>query len=300
MGAASRARNTRRTSRDFLWTMDLFELDVAFAKAQIRFTSSLFRDEEIQLQPLFVFRDVAGGQSPHFAWCTEVFKTVVTKLAAKNVREGRILTQIPAPYNVRAMVRALLSTPLAKSAPLIIAATAKHSRLSRFLLGSFAETLLLTSRRPLLFFNSNTPVPRAVKSIVFPTDFSEESFRAFKICVQRASAIKAQVLLYYAVNQKTFDPSLTKRYLEEKNLTATWIHWAAKSGVKITPVIEAAPTNAATAIIRFALKKKASLIALASVSTPMEVIIAGSTTRQVVRQSPLPVWVVTPDSKGVY
>lgn len=67
-----------------------------------------------------------------------------------------------------------------------------------------------------------------------------------------------------------------------------------KIGVRITPVIEAAPENPATALIHFAVKKKVHLIVMASVSSPVEVILAGSTTRQVVRQAPVPVWIIPP------
>ncbi|MCB0366988.1 MAG: universal stress protein [Bdellovibrionaceae bacterium] len=294
MAKKAKSTTSGRKSERIIWTLDLLDFKPGPAKKQLRFAEDLFPDRKVEIQPTFVFRDIRGGQSNHYQWCTLLFKKVLSQFKSKSLRPGKIVTQIPPPYNVRAYVRALLNTPYTKRAHMILATTANRSGLNRFLLGSFAETLLLTCHKPLLFFSAGSRVPTSIKTIIFPTDFSDESFRAFKICVKRAAAVNAKILLFYAVNQRTFDPKLTKRYMEEKALTDKWVLWAEKSGVRITPIIEAAPENPASALIHFAIKKRVHLIVMASVSSPVEVILAGSTTRQVVRQAPVPVWVIPP------
>ena len=286
--AKTKKKAGRKTER-IVWTLDLLDFKIGQGKKQVAFAESLFPDRSVEIQPAFVFRDIRGGQSQHYKWCVQLFKKVLNQIRRKSVRPGKIVTQIPPPYNVRAYVKALLNAPFAKRAHLLLATTSNRSGLNRFLLGSFAETLLLSCHKPILFFTAGGRIPTSIKSIIFPTDFSDESFRAFKVAIRRAAALDAKVLLYYAVNQKTFDSKLTKRYLEEKHLTDKWVHWAEKAGVRLTPIIEAAPENAASALIHFVSKKRISLIMMASVSSPVEVILAGSTTRQIVRQSPVPV-----------
>jgi len=289
---AKTTKKTNRKTERILWTLDLLNFKMGQSKKQVAFAQLLFPDRQVEIQPTFVFNNTFDDQSQNYHQCTQRFEKVLQQIKHKSVRPGKIITKISPPYNVRAYVKALLNTPFAKKAHLLLATTSNRSGLNRFLLGSFAETLLLSCHKPILFFAAGGRIPSDIKTILFPTDFSDESFHAFKISLKRAAALNAKILLYYAMNQRVFDPKLTKHYLEERQFTDKWVHLAEKFGVTLTPIIETTSENAASALIHFVENKRISIIMMASVSSPVEVILAGSTTRQVVRHSPIPVWVI--------
>lgn len=193
-------------------------------------------------------------------------------------------------------------------ADLIAVATRVRKGLKRWLLGSFAETLLLKSEIPTLILNPHVPPPKAVKTILFPTDFSRGSDVAFGVLLATAAQQKVKVILYYKpdyllpVTSVAF--GMVPDYVDYLNadldshreLAGRWAQRAKASGVKCEVVLDKKPGFVEESILAAAKKHRVDLIAMASNSGRVGAALLGSITRQVVRDSHKPVWVIHPSA----
>lgn len=200
-------------------------------------------------------------------------------------------------------------------AEMIVASTRARKGPQRWMTGSFAESLMLHSDVPLFLVNPQWEHPTDLKHILFPTDFSDESKEAFSKVVKLAEEIGGRITIHHKISfdlnpgleialaayppflpipPETFDEEVRKKKTE----ALRWADFARAEGVLADVFVDGRVTGTpADSILRFA-KKKAGLIAMAARSGPVAAVLLGSTTRQVVRSSPVPVWIVhTPQKK---
>ena len=180
----------------------------------------------------------------------------------------------------------------------IAVSTQAREGLSRFLMGSFAESLTLVSSVPLFIVNPHTEPTARYKTIVFPTSFSEQARHGFEKVLSLALKIGADVTLFHKVQYLVEDGSfqLPKPDMSPSKSDLTrWQKEAADMGVQCETVIEEKPGNIAEHIVRYANGKKSELIAMESVEGPVMTAVFGSVTRQVVRHADCPVLVFHPE-----
>src|SRR5690606_22476290 len=96
-------------------------------------------------------------------------------------------------------VKALVNFASKKNADLIVCATRAKKGLDRFLLGSFAESLMLQSTIPNLFINPFVTGGVQFKRILYSTDFSKQSKSVWKDFVAFAKTISAELVLFHSV-----------------------------------------------------------------------------------------------------
>jgi nucleotide-binding universal stress UspA family protein len=102
----------------------------------------------------------------------------------------------------------------ASKAGMIFAHTRAKKSMNPFRLGGFAETLIATSRVPVLLMNQKAKATSNVNSILFPTDFSAEASAALRMLEPWCEAFGAEVHLFNHVE----NPGDSLNYL--KNRTA--------------------------------------------------------------------------------
>ena len=78
-------------------------------------------------------------------------------------------------------------------------AVSTHSKegMDHFLLGSFAETLIHHSTIPVIAVNPRTKPHASCKNILFPTDLSAESRKAFLKMIPLAKSWEAKVTVFF-------------------------------------------------------------------------------------------------------
>jgi len=208
-------------------------------------------------------------------------------------------------------IQELLQYAEKSGASLIGVGTHTKKTWERLLVGSFAETMILNSRVPLFIVNPKTAPTKKISKIFFPTDFAPGSEAAFDALLATAKNLKAKVVLYYKfeyILPETYATiSSTPQYRSYFNAdkehhaktARLWIAKADANGVKAEVILDDKPFFVTEGILEKAKKVKADIIAMASHSNLFEATMLGSTTRQVIRSSRLPVWVIhTPAKRG--
>jgi nucleotide-binding universal stress UspA family protein len=193
----------------------------------------------------------------------------------------------------------------------IVMSSHGRSGLGRFLLGSFAESLMLQPERAVVVVHPNSKIDagRDFKKLLVPTDLSEVGFSFFQESLALARQMDLEVLLFHSVPYP-IEPVIQSgvylfsggwmpihSYMSEETQRRQkrldeWVERAKATGVQVTGSLYAEGGSAAEAILRVSKEENVSLIAMAVQSGPIASAILGSVAREVVRRATSPVWVL--------
>jgi nucleotide-binding universal stress UspA family protein len=204
--------------------------------------------------------------------------------------------------SVRAAVDATNEYAEKQNADLIAVGTHGRSGLSRFFLGSFAESLILTSKKPLIIVGPKAKNEGKIERILFPTDFTETSRKAFEFILAFAKNFDSKVILFHSIQPTgaivpvdgsyvPYIPPIENEQTVDES-AREWIRQAESKGVPAEYKLETKVLNVGNAIISFAEEISPDLIAMAAISGKIEAAIIGSVTRQTIRNAVCPVFVV--------
>ena len=213
------------------------------------------------------------------------------------MREGKVLESRG--DSVTEDVQALLDYAKAEEAGAIVVSTHARKLVPRLFLGSFAETLMLNSALPLFTVNPQTKVRERMTNILFPTTLDPEFEPAFLETLQLAKATDAKVTVYYKeplIPAPFMSPEIYDYLeLEAKQRikdAQRWKEFGARAGVPVEAHLDNRPGYVSPAISQFAQEANFDLIVMCTRATQWSSILIGSTTRQVIREAPCPVWVI--------
>ena len=191
------------------------------------------------------------------------------------------------------------------NALLIFVNTRAKKTWNPFRLGGFAETLVATSRVPVLLLNPASIPTAQIPSILFPTDFSLVSKNALVKLEPWAKAFNSKILIYDQVETpniypsdfngtgqaQTFNMESLIKDVEKSRLKkgAEWSKLLKKQNIKSSLIVQRQQKYLAADILEAAKKNKASLIAIASRSGPVAQALLGSVARDVLLQAKCPV-----------
>lgn len=301
-----------------IWSVDAFAENQKLQFSTYKTLAKLIPGKNVEIEPVSVLNSqnltipasAFSGLGKQYALESETkLRKWVTSLKDKRLTPPTLLLQEG--YSTGAAVAAFLKHARESQASLIAVGTNNKKGFERFFLGSFAETLILKSDIPVLVVNPRGKVPKKIGRILFPTDFSPPSRKAFERVVALAGALKAKVTLYFKFEYMAPDtaalmratPSFSSYFaadLEAKSkVAATWVQDAAKSGVKVELILDEKPYYVLDGILKVCRKGKFDLIAMASHSGAISTAFLGSIARQVIRATMLPVWVIHPKTTDV-
>jgi nucleotide-binding universal stress UspA family protein len=209
-------------------------------------------------------------------------------------------------YSVEALVKHAQEV----EAECIVVCTHARGGLERWVLGSFAESVLLTSDIPVLSINPTQPLPRKIGKIFVPTDLSPASTKFILKVSEFAGRIGASMELFFR-EPDPLDPMIqqgvyavgggwvsVQGYLEEgheedKKRLAKICEGIRKRGVVCNSLTATARGSSSLvyAIEESAGKEGADLIAVLTQSGPVAATLLGSVARSLVRTSPIPILV---------
>lgn len=204
--------------------------------------------------------------------------------------------------SLRGRALALLDAARARGAKLIVLATYSRKGVARFLMGSFAETLMTISDVPLLVVNPATRTPKG--PILFASDLSDACEGSLPGTLALAKSARAPLVYFhhapdpiqYLVEPMTSVTLYRTKVKESASLlrerVARRSERVSASGVRCRPLVSDKDESVPESILRAAKSTKAGLVVITTTKTPGEARILGSTARQVVRRSKCPVWVV--------
>jgi nucleotide-binding universal stress UspA family protein len=209
---------------------------------------------------------------------------------------------------LRASINTLLDFARKSKATCIVTTTHARTGLERMALGSFAETLILSSRIPVLVLNPSQRVPDTVRKILVPVDFSKDSRKLTDAAARYAKALGAGIVLYHKQTDP-LDPVIqqgvyslgggwisVQKYIDEESLAKTkqlnrLEAYVQKQGVECAHILDASPGGLIESIDQVARESGADLISVLTRSGPWSAVLLGSVARSLVRNSSVPVLV---------
>ncbi len=306
--------SSKMKSGRVIWAVDATAKESKLQVSTFKALSKILGPKQTSVEPVAVMGPLVEVPNASFAGylvaqrneIVQKLKKMVAQLKDRRIMPPTILTRDG--ISTQGVVDELLDYAHFIKAELIAVGSHSRTGLNRLVLGSFAETLLLKSDIPVLVINPTTKQTKAVKHLLFATDFSDASHEAFEQVVALAAQLKARVTLYSKIEYfvpQTFELMKVSHYqdylesdkADRKRRGQKWCALAAKSKVKAELVLDDRPAYIAEGIVDTAKKKKADLIALASCSGKLETALIGSVVRKVVRLAKEPVWIVHPKSK---
>lgn len=214
-------------------------------------------------------------------------------------------------------IEALLDYAKEEKAELIALVSQGRKGLEKKLLGSFAETLLLKSEIPLLFLDEETSNHEKVNKILFATDFSDASKMGFNILLKQVKRHNPEIIIFNAITLPQFSAAgniytqalniLPQQYWDEQRKWAEdrcneLLNEAKKFGLSARMEIVNQVYSIENAVHEVVRREKVKLVAMVSVSQPLQRFLIGSVSRSILRTRIKPIWICGPqslDSKSI-
>lgn len=266
------------------------------------------RQSEMKIEPTSVLNpgqlripaDSDGVKTKFKMAAQKAFEKITRATKIPNLGEPSVV--FSESYSQRKSVETFLDFAKERKANLIAVGTHARTGMQRWLLGSFAETLILQSSVPLLIVNPKTHLPKKIKTVLFPTDLSEASEKGLNKLLPDLKRLKAKVILFHKMDyvlpetySMIYRSDLYEKYLTEDEARRhkaleKWEKKLTNEGIEVEIVIDDKADFVPKSITKAAKKHKAQLIALVTHTSPASAAILGSISRQVVRSSDCPVW----------
>jgi nucleotide-binding universal stress UspA family protein len=190
---------------------------------------------------------------------------------------------------------------------LIVVGTHGREGLSRILMGSFAESLVMEARVPVLTVKPIAGGTLDFGTIVFSTDFSAKSLLAFRKLLAQAAVLGSRVLVLHSIPNPvqpvvqsgillgggwvSVPKYLDKLQAKQRGVGEKWVRLAMRQGVEAELILDTGTHGVVESVLVAARERGAGMIAMSAQSGKVAAEILGSVTRKVVRQAECPVWV---------
>jgi len=295
-----------------IWAVDVLTSKEKVQLVPVQMLRTLTSGLNVEIEPVCILR----GEEARIP--SEVFKKESQNLrlpAEKQLRAWTKKARLPGlaeptllvakTFSQRDSIETLLTHAKNEKADLIVLTTHARDGAYRFLLGSFAESLLLQSSQvPILILNPKAKIQKKFSRVFFPTDLSDGSHKIFRKALPLVSLLKASLILYHhlesysertGLNLKptTFYSAVRREAVRtRREKLGPWAEEALKQNIACSIIVDSRGDSAADGILRHTRAKDSTLIALAAQSGKFSTVLVGSNVRKVVRGANCPVWVL--------
>jgi len=306
-------------NKKIIWAMDPFSKSTKRTQVAAETAKKMATSLGAEIEPVFILSpdgfNFTGDFSP--GWIKDFkpkaerkMRMVLNKLGMSDLQPKIIVNRS---FSQSGDAKKLINYARRQKALAILLATHARSGIARLVMGSFSETTLLQTKVPLVLVNPDSPAMTKMKTILFATDCSNESKKAFMMLVKLAQAAKAKIILYHKLPDPiepvvqtgvhlagggwvSVQQYLSKDQQEKKKKLESWAAAAKKSKVSTKVIIDETPGFVTEAIIEQVKATKADMISLLSKSNAISSVLIGSVGRQIARHSPVPVHLMHKDS----
>lgn len=287
--------------KKIVWAVDAFEENKDALKGMLSLLKGFGISPERGIRPVYV----AGHWEARLNLAFDIppqerFGKYPQKLVADLLRKAGLnvtpqkVVVLPQPgTSLKAAADDLVKFAKRDKADAIAIFTHAKKGLDRFILGSFAETLIHRSSLPVIVVNPQCRKPAKVKRVLFATDASNEAARALRKTVALIKPLGAELVLFHTLEPIVYTdlPVPIDRSGVEKRLMSA-ARSVQKQGVKVEVVIDDSLATAPQAIVDAGRAKQADLIVMAAQKGPAATLFLGSVTRRILREADRPVLVL--------
>ncbi|MBL7670042.1 MAG: universal stress protein [Bdellovibrionaceae bacterium] len=168
----------------------------------------------------------------------------------------------------------------------------------RFILGSFAETLVHYAKTPVLIVNPKN-LNSKMQNILYCDDLEGNFIDHLEEVNDQLRILKAKELIYFHAPHPIYRFSMDENNKEARNYKSEVdkklgsLEGAAKKGrLPFTPIVDAEWSSVPEKVVKYSKRKKADLIVVRAKSSRLGALVGGSVTRQLLRQSSVPLLVM--------
>lgn len=294
--------------KKILWAVDI-ESDLELSDQTVKNLRPLLAQSHAEVEPVYVLSSRTQIAATHLPLWQRLeasaketsekrLRGIVSQSELPNITHPTVL--IDNQSSLSHAVQLVVSEAQSRNADVIVVSTHARKGLSRFILGSFAETMLLQSKKPVLAINPMCQAPERITRVLFPTDFSQPSRRGFEHTLELCKQLQATLTLYSKALEpipSAFPeaPILYEYFAEETKLMRktgmAWKDWGQSRGVDVQFAFDDFPGRVSDEILKFAKSGSFNLISMVAQSGPISSAILGSVTREVLRNAQCPVLV---------
>lgn len=287
--------------KKIIWSIDPFDKDTKPSLLESRQLMRIAEASSAKVQPIYVLYPSEKGAADIVR-----IQNALARVTQPGMLEPLIITSSGSDRS--AGIRALLN--YAKKQDVLWFALSSHGRsgLSRALFGSFAESLLLKAPTPVVFLGQNPSPERPKLKVLFASDFSTRSHRAFRRLLREGKTLFKELVIFHSMRFPMPISSLEaptyyvpENYFVEQEAWARkkareWMNEAKTMRIPAKLIIEEAGmgTISGDVILTAAEKESVALIALASSASSIDTALWGSAAYEVLRARELPVWICGP------
>nr|BFD67044.1 hypothetical protein HAGR004_20660 [Bdellovibrio sp. HAGR004] len=304
-----------------IWALDAFEDNKELNQKMADYLTQIHKATLAEIEPLYLLREneivlptyeVPAWVTDHSQTAESLFREVLTDYNLPFLKDPKV---IPHASQSHAGAAETLSHYAARTqTDLIVVGSHGRQGIQRFMLGSFAESLLLQSEVPVCVIGPHTSHTHTTKNILFPTEFGEHSKDNFRHTLELAKKLRASITLLHAIPrpiESLFEldtrphvynykgkmlslEQIVELTIESQSHRAQhWVDWAEKEGVRAQFIIDSTFKAVDELILAAVEKADVDLIVMEAQSGPLSAALLGSYTRNVVRKSSCPVYVLT-------
>jgi len=304
-----------------IWAIDAFEDNKELNQKMAEYISYLHQTTGAEVEPLYLLREneivlptyeVPAWVTDHSRTAESLFREVLGEYHLSFLLEPKV---IPHASQSHAGAAETLSTYAVHSkADMIVVGSHGREGFQRFILGSFAESLLMQSEIPVCVISSHATKIKTSRNILFPTEFGEHSKDNFRHVIELAKKLHAKILLLHAIarpieslfdldtrprvyNYKgrmlTLDQIVEHQIESQSHRAQQWADWAAKEGVTAHYFIDSSYKGVDELVLDAIERHECDMVVMEAQSGPLSAALLGSYTRNVVRHAPCPVYVLT-------
>ncbi len=297
--------------KKIIWAADPLE-DKQLRNHSIQVLRDLSKRTGATIEPVYVLSDGLLSLSvskvdleKHFkAGSQRALNQLVSQ--AKLAKAAKATVLVSAPSSRGAAADALDRYARSRKADLILVNSHGRHGLKRVMMGSFAETLTLHAKTPVLISGPKNKHSSKLDHILFPTDFSRESKKAFVRVQGFAEKLGARITIFYVVLNPvelfvqsgvgllgggfvTTQGYVKQVHVRQKKQAAEWAASAVAKGLVVDTAFDLDSSSVILSILEYARKKKPGMIAMASESSAVTAALLGSIGRGVAREASCPV-----------
>ncbi len=302
--------------KKILWSFNPFQDDPKILRRVSATLRVLARQTRLPVQPTYVVSPAEVRVDLEFSVpVQERYRAVALQECSRALKKYSFPGLLPAEVLVEnklslsASARSLANYAKKTSAEAIVVGTQGKHGLGRFLLGSFAETLLLEASTPVITVNPRLQKPRPWKNVLFASDFSPASRRAFSSLCGLVKKWKPKVTLFhsiplpfpwaypateYLLGLQPLSEGEYLRQVQKDNArkAQAFLKLARAAKLPCDLRFTTSGEDVAMAVLHEARRGKVDCIALAAQTGRLETRLLGSASRGILREAPVPVWIL--------
>ena len=304
-----------------IWAIDAFEDQQDLTLKMAQFIARIHEHTEAEVEPVYLLREneiilptyeVPTWVMDHSKTAESMFQEILKDLEMPFLLSPKVIPHSAQSHSGSADILSNYATRT--NADLIVVGSHAREGMQRFLLGSFAESLLLQAATPVCVITADSSFQTKSQQILFPTEFGEHSKDNFHHTVNLARQLHAEVTLLHVITrpaESVFDVEtrnqvynykgrmlsleqiLEEQFELQSQRAHQWAQWATEQGVPTKVQIDQSYHPVDEVILHSVRQQEVNLVIMEAQSGPMSAALLGSFTRNVIRKSNCPVYVIT-------